>query len=197
MPPSFLEDVILKMSKTRMAKSQSIAALGILNTERTRARLVEIAEQTSVGNDSTNAVIALAKTRDPSALPVLMRIGPARPYAIWNIGLFGDKAIPFLTNALKNPGLQNDAIRGLGATGSRAAVPILIELLNNPQGAQLNLVRESLAQLTHLAAGSLFLSDAATPGQDDYRRWMAWWESKGTTAEIFNTDRCSEVKALP
>jgi len=91
----------------------------------------------------------------------------------------------------------NEAIKGLGATGSRSAVPILVELLNNPQGAQLNLVCESLAQLTHLAAGILFLPNAAMSRQDDYRRWIAWWNSKRATAKIYNTDHCSELIPCP
>jgi hypothetical protein len=216
MAPPFLEDVILEISKSSrlvVPMRDVIAALGKLNTKRTRERLAELAEKTNAGDKSllaefsakmgvnALAVAALAQTRDPSALAVLMKIGdwndhPARADAIRNIGLLGEIAVPYLKAALKRDVLSKDsAIHGLGATASRAAVPILIDLLEKSDGIWLMFVRESLAQLTHFVDGGKTIDSEPKP--DEYRHWREWWTLHGATAEIFDTNHCSDLAPLP
>jgi len=149
---------------------------------------------------SKSAVLALAQTRNPAALDVLKRIGnmkdhPARSDAIQTLGLFGEVAIPYLTTALKDPQTKHSAVQGLGVTGSRAAVPILIDLLEKSDNGAMIYARESLAQLTHLVIDSSV--DPGTPHPSEYRRWLDWWALNGATAEIFDTDHCSELAPLP
>ena len=215
MAPPFLEDVILEISKSPlvMRKRDVIVTLGKLNTKRTRERLAELAEKTNAGDKSllaefsakmgvnALAVAALAQTRDPSALAALMKIGdwndhPARADAIQNIGLLGEIAIPYLKAAFKKDVLSKDsAIHGLGATASRAAVPILIDLLEKSDGIWLRFVRESLAQLTHFVDGGKHIDSEPKP--DEYRHWREWWTKHGATAEIFDTNHCSDLAQLP
>jgi hypothetical protein len=203
MAPLFLEDVILRLAEApNWEIVKAIPALGHLNTERTRKRLAELAVQSDQGALSQPAVGALAKTHDPSALAVLMQIGsmadhPARSFAIQYTGLYGNAAIPYLAAAINNREsyVQVAAIRGLGATASRTAVPILIDLLKKSEHSLLRDVRESLAQLTHLADGGDPTSDKPRP--DEWRHWREWWALNGATAKIFDTNQCSEAAPLP
>lgn len=200
--PAFLEDVILQLSEMPDWTLKTIPALGRLNTVRTRKRLEQLAEQAEKGWLSQPAVGALAYTRDPSVLPVLMRIGntrnhPARSFAIWDTGLYGEEAIPYLAGILKDSEVYRkiDAVRALGATGSRAAVPVLISLLQTSEGILLRDVRIGLAQLTHFAVDGYPLDGIPRP--DEWRRWRKWWEADGETAEIFDTEHCSQPLPLP
>lgn len=203
MAPPFLEDVILRLSYTGMATAQTIPALGRLNTERTRKRLLELAER---GNRLIEINRALAQTQYPSILAKMAGYMQDRRivdnksyytwyYFLWNIGLFGEAAIPYLTTALEDPDKKQGAIRGLGVSGCREAVPILIELLEKSSGNELSYIRESLAQLTHLADGGFV--KGPIPNPDEYRRWSEWWKLNGATVEIFDTDHCSNLKPLP
>jgi hypothetical protein len=198
MPPPFLEDFILKLSETDSSRSDYIIrALLHLNTERTRKRIEELAE---VPNSSLYAVGALIRMHDSSAATVLMRIGnmnynPAQSCAISHVGLFGVSAIPYLTAALKNRQTQMDAVRGLGATATREAVPLLIEMLDKSTGALLRNVRESLARLTHFADGGAPINEKPRP--NEYRRWREWWALHGATFKIYDGNRWSKAKPLP
>lgn len=194
MAPPFLEDVILQLSEAdNWTIERAIPALGLLNTVQTRKRLAELAEQSY-----QLALGALAQTRDPSALALLMRIGsredhPARSMATHNTGVYGDAAIPFLEAVLKNP--DADPHIDASATASPKAVPLLIDLLRNSEGLLLLDVRRSLAQLTH------FVVDGSPvdmkPRPYEYDSWLKWWASNQETGEIFNTDQCVEASPLP
>jgi hypothetical protein len=159
MAPPFLEDVLLQLSKETTATAQAIPALGRVNTERTRKRLIELL---NFSGQKTALIGALARTQAPFVMPAVMEYMDnlkivdlesyyANYYALWNFGLFGESAVPYIKSALKDPQRRKGAIRGLGAMGSRSAVSILIELLEESSGDELNYVRESLAQLTHRA----------------------------------------------
>lgn len=203
MAPPFLEDVILRLSYTEIGTAKTIPALGRLNTERTRKRLLELAER---GNHLIEINRALAQTREPSILAKMTGYMQDRRivdnksyytwyYFLWNIGLFGEDAIPCLTTALEDPDKKQGAIRGLGASGCREAVPILIEQLEKSSGNELSFIREGLAQLTHLADGGFVKGPILNP--DEYLRWREWWELNEATAEIFDTDHCSKLEPLP
>ncbi len=202
MAPPFLEDTIIRLSESSIWVGKAIPALGSLNTEGTRRRLAELAENS--GEFRQDAMAALVNTRNPSVLPVLERIGKdtfvdggSRANAIWDLGLFGNSAIPFLAATLADPdeNIRMAAIRGLGATANRKAVPILIDQLRKSTGYLLRDVRLSLAQLTHFAVEGNPMDVNPRPGE--YQHWRKWWDEHSKAAEIFNTEHCSQPRSLP
>lgn len=199
MAPSFLEDFILKLADT--PNRISPAVLLRLNTPRSRQKLVEWAQQSSNGALQQGAVEALAKTRDPSYLPVLIRIAAKltdgnRDSMIWDAGLFGEDAVPFLRSALNDPDVyaQVAAARGLGLTRSRSAVSILIGALQIPNNEVHRAVAVSLAELTHRSITREPWHESLSP--DQYRRWHNWWLENQHTAQIYGTDNCVEPQPL-
>lgn len=200
--PRFLEHVILRIADMPNWAATATAALGRLNTSRSRQKLVELAMHSDRDATRQAAIFALAKTGDPLVLSILKQITKARPkddglLAVTNAGFLGTSAIPFLREKLlaADQNMRLAAIRGLGATASRSAVPVLIRLLNDPQG---NLVREarvSLAQLTHYSVGSNLFVNEKQP--NEFKRWQEWWNRHGATAEIYDTAHCSQPRMLP
>jgi hypothetical protein len=69
----------------------------------------------------------------------------------------------------------------LGNTGSRTAVPILIELLGDADVRRA--ASEALYTLTHRQSNS---DDPAAERQN----WVSWWALQGKTAQIFDPTEC-------
>lgn len=200
--PPFLEDHILQLSRTSYGAGPTITALASLNTPRTRKRLAEMAEDPDRPGTRQAAIGALAQTLDPSVLNILERIAKTglpgdRSLAITNLGLFGKPGFALLSFTLRDPdvNIQIAAVRGMGATASRSAVPILIDLLRTSDRQLALDARVSLAELTHFAVdGKPFLQN---PPPEEWRRWHQWWVANHATAEIFDTNHCSEPRPLP
>ena len=178
MAPAFLEDLVLRLADTPNRANPE--ALFRLNTPRSKQKLAELAEQSNNGALQQGAIRALAKTRDRNYLPVLIRIAGKstdgnRDFAIQGAGLFGEDAIPFLVSMLSNPDVDARiaAARGLGLTGSRSAVSILIGALQNPDDEVHREVTQSLAELTHHSITKEPWNEP--PSADEYRRWHNWW----------------------
>lgn len=199
MAPPFLEDLILKLADSRNRANPG--ALLRLNTPKSKEKLVELAEQASDDATQQGAIQALAKTRDPSYLPVLIRVagkstGGNRDFAIWGAGLFGEDAIPFLDSTLGNPDVyaRVAAVRGLGLTGSRSAVSLLIGVLQDPDDSVHGEATQSLAELTHRSITKEPWNEP--PSADQYRRWHNWWLENELTAPIYSTDSCAQPQPL-
>jgi hypothetical protein len=199
MAPPFLEDLILKLANT--PNRVSPMALLRLNTPRSKQKLVEWAEQSSNGALQQGAIQALAETRDPSYLPLLIRIAGKstdgiRDSSIWGAGLFGEDAVPFLKSKLADPDVyaRVAAARGLGLTRSRGAVSILIGALQNPDDEVYRQVTVSLAELTHRSVTKEPWHESPSP--DQYRRWHNWWIENERIAQIYGTDNCVQPQPL-
>jgi len=199
MAPPFLEDLILKLADTpNRANPQALLRL---NTPRSKQKLAELAEQSSGAALQQGAIQALAKTRDYTYLPVLIRIAGKstdgnRDFAIQGAGLFGEDAIPFLVSMLSSPEVDARvaAVRGLGLTRSRNAVSILIGALQDPNDEVHRAVTVSLAELTHRSVTKEPRHESASP--DQYSRWHSWWLENEHTAQIYGTDSCVQPQSL-
>jgi hypothetical protein len=199
MAPAFLEDLILKLAD--MPNRANAQALLRLNTPRSEQKLAQLAEQSSGAALQQGAIQALAQTRDRTYLPVLIRIADRstdgnRDFAIWGTGLFGEDAIPFLQSTLADPDVyaRVAAVRGLGITGSRTAVSILIGALQDPGDEVRREVTQSLAELTHRSITKEPWTEP--PSADQYRRWREWWLRTGITGPIYGTDSCVQPQSL-
>jgi HEAT repeat protein len=199
MGPPFLEDLILNLAGK--PNRENPVALLRLNTPRAKQKLAQWAQQSSDSSLQQGAIQALAETRDPSYLPVLIRIAANstdgnRDSAIWSTGLFGEDAIPFLQSTLSSPDVNAKvaAARGLGLTGSRSAVAILIGALWNPDNDVHHAVAVSLAELTHRSITREPWHESPSP--DQYGRWLNWWLENGQTAQIYGTDNCVHPQPL-
>jgi len=197
MAPPFLEDLILKLAD--VPNRASPRALLRLNTPRAKQKLREMAEGSTYR--AQEALQVLAETRDPSFLPVLIRIADkstdgTRDLAIQSIGLFGDDAVPFLLSTLSDPDVNARiaAVRGLGLTKSRSAVSIVIGVLLNRDPQVFDVATQSLAQLTHHSITKEPWNEP--PSADEYMRWHVWWLRNGVNAPIYDTDTCVQPQPL-
>ena len=96
----------------------------------------------------------------------------------------GEKAMPLLHELLQSsdPQVVSSGIAGLGATGSREAIPMLLRLLRDPNMTIAESSLASLRQLTHLNLGKQITEDGI---QEPYPAWAAWWVREGSTARIY------------
>ncbi len=198
--PRFLEPMVLQLAENPRTAGPAVAGLGSLNTIGAREKLAELAEQSKQEHVRQDAIAALAATRETAVLPLLMRIartGPTRDreLALWHMGILGQAAVPFLASVARGSdvGLRIAAIRGLGASGSRSAVPILIDLLRPPGGQMASDARVALSQLTHFSTGG----NVSSTEPDEWSRWHNWWVLHGAIAQIFDTNHCSVPEPLP
>lgn len=211
--PPFLEKKIIALATgdDSYAQSRAIPALGRLNTPAPRRVLAKLVEDRQPYY-SWMAIDALAETHDLTYLPLLERLAKEPTWqnlAIPAAGLLGGpEAIPFLRPFVdaplgppSAPPVQQLAMRGLANTGSRRAIPYLIE------GLHRSLVQRDavngLEQLTHLV---IFAKDGKHwlyPDDDKTadriaERWQQWWKTKGRNARLFGPDDCTGApEALP
>jgi HEAT repeat protein len=111
-----------------------------LNTPRSLEAMADLVRSTEAGSwVHLQSAKFLALTGDPTWLPLLLE--NAQKHA--NIADYvtsaaesnGEKMLPTLATMLQNPDretIQANAISALGYTGSRAAVPALLDLFRSP-----------------------------------------------------------------
>jgi HEAT repeat protein len=138
---------------------------------------------------------------DKSYFPLLKEIAGSKPpneagetirYAAT---LGGDEAVPWIASKLTNPDpfARGDVPWALAATGSRRAVPILIDLLlshdeNAPQEAE-----NALVQLTHRSVSPATYT-SGNPAIA-HQKWMLWW-TLHSDAPVFGPNTCGEIQPL-
>jgi hypothetical protein len=203
--PPTLEPLLLTFatSKDPGIKQFAPLALSNLSTKASIAALAQMVVDNKPGTyESMTAADDLGKTHDPAWLPLLLEISDQHGamYLDYAADSGGDAAIAPLLTRLRSsdPDTRSSAIYALGYTGSRAAVPILINLLPtqaNPDDASRNTAisaEAALTQLTHLYP---------EPGTDWnptwHSRWKNWWLTNGQTATIYKPEDCVANTKLP
>jgi hypothetical protein len=88
-----------------------------------------------------------------------------------------------------------DVVRALSLTGSRAAVTLLIRLLQSPEGRISSFAEYGLEALTHLRGAKM--DGIHPPPPTAYSKWIRWLMTDGQTATIFRPDQCGEIKRIP
>lgn len=179
-------------------------ALANLHTKASLSALAGMLLTTPPGTYETYmAAKYLGETHDPAWFPVLLEF--ADQHGAWHLAdaaqSGGETAVPALLARLKSsdPNIRNSAINALGYTGSRAAVPILINLLapSFTENAAVDTATHAnlaLAQLTHLSADRN--SDGASRA-NWHARWQQWWLANASSATIYKSGGCPGDKELP
>jgi len=204
--PTFLEDVLIKLAKSRYAYG-AIIALRKANTSATRAALAEIATGGDDPSARIQAIQNLGRTNDTSYLPSLFKLMESEDKEIQyvaaeaagNVG--GRAAVNRLLALVSNPDAKTRSAgaNGLGQTRAREAVPILIEVLLDSDANVRQTAVSSLFLLTHYAAfdGSEWADiSTAQSAAAVHQRWVNWWSSHGTSSEMHGMADCASPKPL-
>ena len=191
-PQEFLEPVILGLSRAPQTMVASITGLKKLGTVRAKQRLAELTASGYEEYVRQPATTALAELGDSSYCELMLqRMNLQQAYtseiAAKGAGLLcGEKAIPQLVSLLSRKPSTFPAYEiayALGNTGSRTAVPILIELLGNADHGIHRAAKEALYTLTHRESNS---DDSGA----DHQNWVSWWALEGKTAQIVDPTEC-------
>jgi hypothetical protein len=201
--PPYMEGTILQMLDVRQLQTYGIEGLRNLATPTAHRALANFVRTASPGPNENEAIQYLGEIGDSRDVPLLMDVahasGPgmySRELALVSAGEAGGaEAVPALMGALKDESSMNrlSAVRALYMTDSRAAVPMLIELLRTPD-TKLNKTAEfGLAVLTHRRAAE---SEESMPPEVRYLKWEHWWKTQGESATIYRYDQCGEMLPL-
>jgi hypothetical protein len=206
--PPALEPLLLTFatSKDYVLKQFAPLALANLATKTSLSALAQMLLYTEPGTyEYMTAAEKLGQTHDPAWLPLLLEVADQHGamYLSYAAESGGDAAIPALLVRLRhhNPNTRNAAIYALGRTGSRAAVPLLINLLglqanpNEGDGKDTAIsANVALRQLTHIYAEQGSGGEAIPSWQS---RWQQWWRTSGSSATIYRPGECVADAKLP
>lgn len=200
--PRSLEELLLSFAKSSEFKEWAPLAFYRLNTPRSLEAMVDLLRKTEAGTSvHTASARFLAKTEDPRWYPLLLELAQKHAdiadYVDDAAESGGGEMLPILFAMMGRPDkqfTQANAISALGYTGSRAAVPILLGLLRDPDPSTSLRALYGLRQLTHrTVAGERWFDDPQT----QYPKWAQWWNREGVTAPIYKARECKEMNILP
>ncbi len=124
----------LLQDSVKAVREEAAAALAAIGDAAVPALLTALAHSEWLVR--LHAVEALGKTRSPAAVePLLSALfndpdTAIKEDAIRALGQIGDgRAVEFLVQAMKEPGLRPLAVESLGQVGDRRAVPVLLKVL--------------------------------------------------------------------
>lgn len=206
--PAALEPLLLSfaVSKDEALREEAPLALSNLGTPASLDAMARLLQSALPGSyESMTAGEYLGRTHDPKWLPLLLEI------ADQNNGLYfgdaaesgGDTALPqlLLQSRSQNASLRGSAIYALGSSRSRAAVPLLIEILRaaaNRSGEdaanEATSANAALQQLTHRY---IEREQSDNWVQTAVVRWQAWWTASGRDAKVYFPEECVEDVPLP
>lgn len=202
--PPFLEDTIVSMLDSPAARPFALLGLRNLNTPRSREILAGIVGNTpGYTYEREQAIKYLAEMEDKKYLPLLLDVAEkqlpneARDYVLAAAQLGGDDAMSFLGSLLDdpNPFSRANGVMALSQTGSRRAVPLLIETLKSADTDLGKLASIGLIQLTHRSPFSDGRMYSDSPAQL-YVPWLRWWSFRGNNAPTYGPRDCSEIRSL-
>jgi HEAT repeat protein len=201
--PVFLESTMLAMLNQPATRIFAIAGLQKINTAAAREALARLARSSleSYSYEGARAAGALSEMGDRAYFPLLKEIADSKApnqasEAIRDAAtLGGDEAIPWLAAKLQDsdPFARGNVPWALAATGSRRAVPILIDLLLSKDDHAPEAAESALVQLTHhsLSPGTY---TSGTPALA-HQKYAQWWMSH-PDAEVFAPKMCGEIQPL-
>jgi hypothetical protein len=198
-PPS-LEETLLGFINNREFRRYAALAFHRLNTPRSMDAMAELM-QGPVTNEQMQAGRYLALTGNQRWYPLLRDAAEKNVrisyYPAYAAELGGDKALPMLIALAKSPDREatgGNAIMAMGSTGSRNAIPVLLDYLNSPDVNISDRATYALQLLTHrTAVRDQFNRNRRT----EYAKWSRWWKREGVTARIYKDTECGKRTPLP
>jgi hypothetical protein len=170
-----------------------------LNTPESLQAMADLVKTAGPGSwEQLEASRYLAETGDQKWYPLLLdaavKNGKIVGFPIYAAELGGPRMLPVLADLTKNPNTRLPAIRALGSTDAREAVPILLEFLKSPERDIFYGAEYSLRQLTHHTSGQ----DPQSRGtQTEYENWAQWWQLDSASAPIYKDTECEKAIPLP
>jgi hypothetical protein len=205
--PAFLGATLVDMLNSRDLQTFGVRGLRTLATPEAHQALAEFVKNFPPTNEFgpyQEAIRALGEIGDASDVDLLLsvahanaQVGASRILAIEAAGeAGGDSAVGPLATELSQSSADARvaAVRALYLTGSRSAIPILIDLLRSPQEKVAEAAAYGLSALTHHDVGN---SDAAARPSASYAWWAQWWLKHGATARIFKPTKCGNTMPTP
>ena len=198
--PPALEETLLGFITNPEFRGFTALAFHRLNTPRSMDAMAELM-QGPVTNEQIEAARYLALTGNQRWYPLLrdaaeknVRISSYPAYAA---ELGGRKALPMLIALAKSPDREftgGNAIMAMGSTGSRDAIPVLLDYLNDLNVNISDRASYALQLLTHRTAVGDEFNRNRRSGSD---KWSQWWKREGATARIYKDTECGERILLP
>jgi hypothetical protein len=202
--PHFLEDTIVAMTSSRSTLSFALIGLRRMNTERSRKVLAEIVQRTKgYSYEKEQAIRYLSEMGDKKYFPLLLseasnkEPNQSRDYVLAAARLGGEDALSYVNSLLANPDgfLRANGVMALPETGSRRAVPLLIDLLRDSDTGIARFASGGLIHLTHrspLKSGQGYSEGPSA----DYASWLRWWSAEGDRATIYGPQQCGVILSL-
>jgi hypothetical protein len=197
-PPS-LEETLLGFADNPEFRRYAPLAFHRLNTRRSIEAMARLMEG-PVTNEQIEAAQYLAETNDQSWYPLLRDAAEKNArissYPAYAAELGGEKMLPVLVALEKSPDTKFthlNAVMAMGSTGSRAAIPLLLEQLRSPDVDTSDRANYGLQLLTHRTAVQ---NPQARNREAEYIKWSRWWEREGATAPIYKDTECGEIVPL-
>lgn len=200
--PPFLEETIIHMLDSERWSYLGIRGLRNLGTpsaHRALVAFVKNSEPTPLFGAYQEAIRYIGEAGDRNDLDMLLEVAhsnlpesSSRELAIEAAGeAGGDDAVPLLARETKNASIdtRQAAVRALYFSGSRKAVPVLIELLRSPEERVSGTAEFGLQVLTHRFPAGI---NAKENPASAYPKWIQWWNTHRDTATIFKYDECGE-----
>ena len=198
-PPS-LEESLLGFTNNPEFRGYAALAFHRLNTPRSMDAMAMLM-QGPVTNEQMEAAHYLAQTDNQRWYPLLRDAAEKNvrisSYPADAAELGGDKALPMLVVLAKSPDREftgGNAIMAMGSTGSRDAIPVLLDYLISPDINISDRANYALQLLTHRTA---IRDEFNRNRRTESAKWSQWWKREGATARIYKDTECGEIIPLP
>jgi hypothetical protein len=199
--PPFLEKTIFEFASNPNTVRFAVKGLSRIDTNDSRADLVNLFNQSSDPGFRESIVNALAEMNSSDQMDfftgLLMSSGSEPDdkilqWAVLSIGFHGGEAGVDFLGSLQNskslqlsPRLRSVVATALSTSKSKQAVPILIEMYADSDALVRNSVCGSLISLTHRA-----WCDGSGQTAPLQSTWRAWWQKHAPSTIIFGPDEC-------
>jgi hypothetical protein len=198
--PSSLEKTLLTFADEPQFKQFAPLALHRLNTPRSMSVLADLLRRSAPGTaEYLDSARYLAESGDLRWFPLLLEVAQKNPkmlnYVQNAAESGGPQMLPYLFVWMQSSDTvftRPNAVTALGYTGSRDAIPTLIDLLKDPDLSIAQRALWGLRVLTHLKVAG----DHDEP-RSQYPKWLRWWALEGATAHIYKAQECGEIHVMP
>ena len=198
--PQSLEDVLLAFADNPEFRQFAPLAFHLLNTQRSMKALANLLNKAEVGSyEHIKSADYLAESNDPQWFPLLQDVAQKHAqisnYVDDAAELGGDRMLPTLMALVGSPDKEFtriNAVTAMGSTGSRVAVPILLDLLRSSDTDVADRARYGLRMLTHRTASD----EQSDNPQSEYPKWSQWWAREGSSAPIYKPTACGNFIPL-